>query len=522
VGSDNTFPARTDPAEQRSCYLRYFYWNWHPTLLGRIWSRAYAWIAGLGIAPDLLVSLEVRDRVTGSLVSTVLVVARYKEDRYLVSMLGNESDWVLNLRAADGSAFIRSGNRSAVRLREVMPGERAPILKAWSQIATSGRQHLPVPPDAPVDAFAAIASDYPVFRIDPADTDQIAELVENRSTLQSVSQTNRAVQLAAFGGPEQLAVVELPMPQPGRGEVRVRVLASSLNYTDVLIRRHLYPQTSARRPPFTMGYDVVGEIDRLGEGVRGFDLGDRVADMTVIGSNASYRVLRAKDLTLVPNDVDPAEASTLILSWMTAYQLLHRAAKVRPGQCVLVHGAAGAVGQALLQLGKLAGVQLWGGARGKNAPLIRELGATPVDYEHEDFTRVLPGGFDVVIDGIGEDGYRRSFKALKPRGQLIAIGYSASVQARKGLASILSRIARLYLWRFLPGGKRARFYSINAMRARHPNWFCQDLGHLLGLLRDRLIQPRVAERVSFDCVVDAHRRLEEGGLVGKVVLIPSD
>jgi len=168
VGSNDASPARTDPAEQRSSYLRYFYRDWHPTRLGRIWSKAYAWLAGLGIAPDLLVSLQVKDRVTGHLDSTVLVVVRYKEDRYLVSMLGNESDWVLNLRAADGLAFIRSGNRWRVRLSEIAPNERAPILKAWSQIATSGRQHLPIPHDAPVDAFAAIASDYPVFRIDPA------------------------------------------------------------------------------------------------------------------------------------------------------------------------------------------------------------------------------------------------------------------------------------------------------------------------------------------------------------------
>jgi NADPH:quinone reductase len=332
---------------------------------------------------------------------------------------------------------------------------------------------------------------------------------------------NRVVQLTEFGGAERLKVVELPKPEPGRGEVKVRVLASSLNYTDVLIRRHLYPQTSARKPPFTMGYDVVGEIDQLGEGVHCFELGERVADMTVLGSNATYCVLQAKNLTRVPDNIDPAEAATLILSWTTAYQLLHRSAKVRRGQRVLVHGAAGAVGQALLQLGKLAGVELWGGARGRHAALIRELGATPVDYDHDDFAHVLPEGFDVVFDGLGEDGYRRSFEALKRGGQLIAIGYSASVQANQGIVRILSSIARLYLWRLLPGGKRARFYSINAMRARHPHWFHEDLGHLLDLLRDRLIQPHVAERVSFEDIADAHRRLEEGGLVGKVVLTPS-
>ena len=182
-----------------------------------------------------------------------------------------------------------------------------------------------------------------------------------------------------------------------------------------VIRRHLYPQTMRRRPPFVLGYDVVGEIDQLGDGVSGFQLGDRVADMTVLGSNAAYRTLRADDLTRVPAGVDAAEAATLILSWTTAYQLLHRAARVQRGQRVLVHGAAGAVGQALLALGRMAGLELWGAARGEHAALVRELGATPIDYQREDFTRVLPGGFDVVFDGIGEDGYRRSFAALKRR-----------------------------------------------------------------------------------------------------------
>ncbi len=166
--------------------------------------------------------------------------------------------------------------------------------------------------------------------------------------------------------------------------MRVRVLASSLNYTEVLIRRHLYPQTMGLRPPFVMGYDVVGAIDQLGEGVHDFRIGDRVADMTVVGSNADYRTLRADDVVRVPEGVDAAEAATLILSWTTAYQLLHRAARVQRGQRVLVHGAAGAVGQALLMLGRLAGIELWGTARGEHMALVRELGATPIDYQHED------------------------------------------------------------------------------------------------------------------------------------------
>jgi NADPH:quinone reductase-like Zn-dependent oxidoreductase len=155
---------------------------------------------------------------------------------------------------------------------------------------------------------------------------------------------NRVVQVSRFGDAGGLEVVDTSMPTAGPGEVRVRVLASSLNYTEVLIRRHLYPQTMRLRPPFVMGYDVVGEIDQIGEGVRSLQIGDRVADMTVVGSNAAYRTLRAKDVARVPGGVDVAEAATLILSWTTAYQLLHRSARVQRGQRVLVHGAAGAVG----------------------------------------------------------------------------------------------------------------------------------------------------------------------------------
>lgn len=335
---------------------------------------------------------------------------------------------------------------------------------------------------------------------------------------------NKVVQVRRYGGPDELEVVDAPLPKAERGEVRVRVLASGLEYTDVVIRRHLYPQTMHHRPPFVLGYDLVGEIDQVGEGVHDFQVGDRVADMTVLGSNATYRTLRADRLTRVQPGLDAAEAAALILSWTTAYQLLHRTARVQPGQRILVQGAAGAVGQALLVLGRMAGLELWGTARGEHAALLRELGATPIDYRREDFTRVLPSGFDVVFDGIGEDDYRRSFAVLKRGGLLCAYGYTAGVQARRGLLTTLLWIARVYLWRrllsWLPGGKRLRLYSINAMRARHPAWFREDLERLFALLAAGGIRPRVAERISFEEVAEAHRRLEAGGLEGKFVLCP--
>jgi hypothetical protein len=153
-----------DPAE--NTYLRYFYRKWRPTRFGRLWAQAYAWMSAHGFLPPILTTLQVKDRRNGRLRSTVLAVGTYEGERYLVSMLGAQSEWVQNVRAADGRVFLRRGRASPVTLTEIPVDERAPILKAWCQIATSGRRHLPVPYDAPVSAFNAIAADYPVFRIE--------------------------------------------------------------------------------------------------------------------------------------------------------------------------------------------------------------------------------------------------------------------------------------------------------------------------------------------------------------------
>ncbi len=154
-----------DPAERGM--LRFFYRSWRPTRLGRAWSRMFAWTSGVGLTPRILTTLLVRNRRTGALDATVLVSANYEGKRYLISMLGNGSEWVQNVRAANGEALIKRGRARKIKLTEIPPDSRAPILKAWCQVATSGRKHLPVAPSAPLTAFEAISTDYPVFRIDP-------------------------------------------------------------------------------------------------------------------------------------------------------------------------------------------------------------------------------------------------------------------------------------------------------------------------------------------------------------------
>lgn len=161
-------PLGADPAEATG-YLRYFYRGWRPTRVGRIWSRMYAWVSGLGLVPRMLLTLQTNERGSGRVNTVILVVATYQGNRYLVSMLGEGSQWVRNARANGGKAIVKRGRAQPVRLVEIPPSKRAPILRAWAQVATSGRHHLPVAHDAPVSDFAVIANDYPVFRIDTAD-----------------------------------------------------------------------------------------------------------------------------------------------------------------------------------------------------------------------------------------------------------------------------------------------------------------------------------------------------------------
>jgi len=152
-----------DPAE--SGFLRFYYRNRRPTWFGRLSNQAWAWAAGLGLTSPIMQTLQVKDRRDGRLRSTVLIPAHYEGERYLVSMLGDGSEWVQNIRAAGGEALIKRGRPRPIMLVEILSKDRAPILKAWCQVATSGRKHLPVPYDAPVSAFESIAADYPVFRI---------------------------------------------------------------------------------------------------------------------------------------------------------------------------------------------------------------------------------------------------------------------------------------------------------------------------------------------------------------------
>ncbi|MEZ4337817.1 MAG: zinc-binding dehydrogenase [Sandaracinaceae bacterium] len=329
--------------------------------------------------------------------------------------------------------------------------------------------------------------------------------------------SNLLVRFEDFGSPTRLEPVTAPMPEPGPGEVRVRVEASSVQFTDTLIRRRLYPDLRDR-PPLTPGYDLVGVIDAVGPGVDRWREGDRVADLTVVGGNARFAIRPAAGLVAVPASVDAARATTLVLSWVTAYQCLHRAAKAQPGERLLVIGGNGAVGQALIALGVRHGLEVWATARDVHHEALRVAGARPLPREGWEAIVREAGGVDVVIDGIAAGGFGPSHRALRRGGRLLGIGASAAA----GHASLLEAVGAfvgLYL-RMLVPGKSARIYSITKVRKAHPDWFVEDLGALFGLLEEGAIDPRVAERLTLDEVADAHARLEAGGLRGKLVVEP--
>jgi len=191
---------------------------------------------------------------------------------------------------------------------------------------------------------------------------------------------HKRVIVTHYGGPDALQVIEEERPEPKKGEVRVNVLAAGVSLPDIMAREGIHPETP--RVPYTPGWDLVGVVDRLGDGVTGVEPGQTVAALPIHGAYAEFICLPEDELVPVPVGLDPAEAVSLILNYVTAYQMLHRAAKVKPGQSVLIHGAAGGVGTALLQLGRLAGVTMYGTCSARGASAVTELGGIPIDYQH--------------------------------------------------------------------------------------------------------------------------------------------
>jgi NADPH:quinone reductase-like Zn-dependent oxidoreductase len=340
------------------------------------------------------------------------------------------------------------------------------------------------------------------------------------------------LRISRFGGPEVLEMVEEPMiPEPGPGEVRLRVIAAGTGFTDTMIRRGRYPDFKGPLP-FTPGYDIVGIVEKIGPNVAAPHEGQMVADLCVVGGYAQYSIRPARYLVPIPDGIDPDEAVCIPLAYLTAFQMLTRSRSLPSGATILVIGASGTVGTALLDLARHFNLKAIGTSSAANLPVVEHFGAIAIDYRAGDFvasvrrlteTRSGHAGVDVAFDAIGGSHFNRSFACVAPGGLLIGYGSQTMAVGREGLLSAGLGLVKLKLWNamsFLLRDRHALFYSITARRSTQPEQFRADMSALFALLRNGGIHPVVIDRLPLAAAREVHARIDAGGLGGKIVLQP--
>ena len=320
-----------------------------------------------------------------------------------------------------------------------------------------------------------------------------------------------------FGGPEVLETEEKPLRSIQPDEVRVKMLAAGVAWGDILNRQGF----GLGRPPFTPGYDVVGIVDEVGEGVTSLDVGQIVAALPLLGGYSEYLYLPASELVLVPDGVDPAEAACLVLNYVSAYQLLHRAAQVREGEHVLVYNAGGGVGTALLQLGQLAGLRMFGVTSKNKIDPVNSMGCTAIDRDAKDLKQqiadITGGRLEVVFDPFGGSHTRDVYGLLGHGGRAVVFG--AHSIASDGIFKVVSGSLLNAFLNLVPDSKRVLNYSVTKPKYSSLAYCREDLSSLFELLVQRRIKPVVAERIPLFKVVRAHEMLSSGSVMGKLILV---
>ena len=324
----------------------------------------------------------------------------------------------------------------------------------------------------------------------------------------------RSVVVTRRGGPDVFRIVEHALREPTIGETRIRILATTVSAPDIQARYGHTPFPP--RIPFVPGYAIIGVVDAVGEGVTKAAAGDRVGALTITGGYAEYIYLNQDELIPVPVALDPAEAVTLILNYLVAYQVMHRSARVRSGDKVLIVGASGGIGTAFLQLGTLAHLTMFGLASRSKHHILVEHGATPIDYHTQDFVEVIrnaePDGLNAVFDGMGGAYVRRGLSVLRRGGTLVVYGNPLSIS---GLVRLLAGVV---VFNLLPNRKRVKVYGTTVSKFnRRP--FEEDWAVLFRLLEERRIKPIIAKRFSLMEAAEADALQESGRTAGNVVLV---
>ena len=321
----------------------------------------------------------------------------------------------------------------------------------------------------------------------------------------------KSVMITARGGPEVIKVVQQDLREPTAGEARIKILTAAVVQDDVAARVGNRPVLP--KPPFVPGYTCLGLVDAIGDGVSDVAVGDRVAALTQLGSHAEYVYWKASELVHVPEALDPAKAVTLILNYLVAYQTLHRVAQAKAGDKILIVGASGGCGTAFLQLGRLAGVKMYGLASASKHQVLVEYGAIPIDYRTQDFVEVIraaePAGLDYVFNGMAQEYFKPCLAVLRRGGVLVAFG------APQSLSGLLSLIGKIVTTNLVPNGKTIKGYGTHRLGT---DLFKVDWAHLFQLLGEGKIDPIIAARFPILEARKAYELLESGKVVGNVVL----
>jgi NADPH2:quinone reductase len=336
-----------------------------------------------------------------------------------------------------------------------------------------------------------------------------------------------AVFVTRRGGPEVLRLAERTVSVPGPDEIVVKVRAAGVAPGDVVLREGLRGDVPA---PTIPGYDAAGLVIATGTNVADVHLGDHVAVRTVDGTGGYATHVRApsEGAAVYPAHLPPESVTSLVLDYMTALQLLTRAAPIAGGSTILVHAAAGGIGTALLQLGKLRGLRMFGAASAGNASLVESHGATPIDDRNEEYLERVraeyPDGFDAVFDGAGGPAWKHGLGLLRPGGHLVLYGMSSGFTSGRrdllGIPSGVTRAPRTSYFKYISKSLGGTGTSSSILIPSRHDWFQHDLAHLIGLLDDGKIAPAVQEMFPLESARDAHHALGTGRVTGKLVLIP--
>lgn len=323
------------------------------------------------------------------------------------------------------------------------------------------------------------------------------------------------------GGPEVLEIIENKLRDPGPGEALIKVQRAGVAFGDLLWMSGAVP--GSPKPPFTPGYDLVGAIEQLGSEVAGFTVGQTVAAVIKIGGYSEYAYVPFAKMAPVPEGLDPSEAVSATMNYLTAYQLFQRVAELAPGQRVLIHGASGGVGTAMLQVGGLMELEMYGTASQGKLALVSSLGGTPIDYRSEDFVERIASltgdGVDLVVDHIGGDHLKRSFAALRPGGLLVSTSAYGSVRGDTGALENMLGFIRLPLWNAWPNGKKAMLFDVVPYNDKNPSFLGEDLPMVLSYLANGKIKPVIDRQLPLTEARQAQEMLLNGTATGKIVLV---